>query len=187
MIKRTLGALLLGLSLALPASAATVRPLGLDEIIDSATTAFQGTCVGNRTERDPQTNLVVTYTTFAVTEVLKGTVPATHTIKQIGGRLPGEGLAYHVEGIPTFVVGEEYVVFLAGVSSAGFSSPIGLGQGQFAVRRDAAGQAVTVGRGGRTAAPGGSILLAPGARVPTGRVGLDEFKQAVRARVGSGK
>jgi hypothetical protein len=175
------------MALAGPSGAATVRPVGLDEMIDTATTAFQGTCIENRTELDPRTNLVVTYTTFAVEDVLKGSVPSTHTIKQLGGTLPGEGLALRVEGIPTFVVGESYVVFLAGVSEAGFSSPIGLTQGKFAIRRDAAGQAVTVGRGGRDGEPGVSAVLPPGARAPSGRVGLDDFKKAVRDRVGGGK
>ena len=187
MLKQALIALLLGLSLAGPASAASVRPLGVDEIIDSAATAFQGICVDNRAERDAATNMIVTYTTFTVQDVLKGNVQATHTIKQIGGKLPGEGMGFHVDGVPTFVVGQSYVVFLAGVSSSGFSSPIGLGQGQFAVRQDAAGQSITVGRGSRDGTAGTSTLLAPGARISSGRVGLDDFKQAVRARLGSGK
>lgn len=177
-------AFLLWTSLAGTAGAATVRPMGLEEVVDSSTTAFQGTCIENRTERDAQTNLIVTYTTFAVDDVLKGTVPATHTIKQIGGTLAGEGMALRVEGVPTFVVGQSYVVFLAGVSSAGFSSPIGLGQGQFAVQRDAAGSSVTVGGAARDGTARASTLLAPGFSLPAGRVGLDEFKQAVRARLG---
>ena len=180
-------AFVFGLALAGPADAASVRPLGLDEIIDSATTAFQGTCTGNRTELDPQTNMVVTYTTFSVQDVLKGNVLATHTIKQIGGKLPNNAANFKVDGIPNFVVGQSYVVFLAGVSAAGFSSPIGLEQGRFDVRQDKAGLSVTVGRAPREGGAGASTLLGPGARVPSGRVDLDQFKQAVRARVGSGK
>ena len=183
-LARLFTAVVLGASLAGPAGAASVRPLGLDEVIDSAATAFEGTCIDNRTERDPQTNLVVTYTTFAVNDVLKGTVPATHTIKQIGGTLASEGMGFRVEGIPTFAVGQRYVVFLAGVSSAGFSSPIGLGHGQFAVSQDVTGPSVTVRGATPDAGPGTSVLLAPGISLRTGRVGLDEFKQAVRARIG---
>jgi hypothetical protein len=177
-------AFLLWSSLAGTAGAATVRPMGLDEVIDSATTAFQGTCIGNRSERDAQTNLIVTYTTFAVDDVLKGTVPATHTIKQIGGTLASEGMGFRVEGIPTFAVGQSYVVFLAGVSSAGFSSPIGLGHGQFTVTQETTGPSVMVRGAIPDAGPGTSVLLAPGVNLPTGRVSLDEFKQAVRARLG---
>src|SRR5258706_1238105 len=122
-----------------PAHAASVVPLYLDEMIDTSAVAFEATCTGNRAERDAETNLVVTYTTFEVREVLKGFAPTTHVIKQIGGSLPGESLQYRVDGIPTFIPGEDYVVFLAGVSSAGFSIPIGLPQSKFTVK-DAKGR-----------------------------------------------
>ena len=39
-----------------------------------------------------------------------------------------------VDGIPSFAPGHRYVVFLYGASSAGFSSPVGLGQGCFRIR-----------------------------------------------------
>jgi hypothetical protein len=93
-------------------------------------------------------------------------------------------MGFRVEGIPTFAVGQRYVVFLAGVSSAGFSSPIGLVHGQFAVTEDTTGPSVMVRGATPDAGPGTSVLLAPGVSLSTGRVSLDEFKQAVRARVG---
>src|SRR5258706_13109238 len=117
-----------------PAHAASVVPLYLDEMIDTSAVAFEATCTGNRAERARETNLVLTYTPFEVREVLKGFAPTTHVIKQIGGALPEESVQYRVDGIPTFIPGEDYVVFLAGVSSAGFSSPIGLAQGKFSVK-----------------------------------------------------
>jgi hypothetical protein len=190
MLKQLLVACLLGLALAGPAGAASVRPLLLDEIIDTATVAFQGTCIDNRTERETQTNLVVTYTTFAVKDVLKGAVQATHVIKQIGGKMPAGELSFRVDGVPTFVVGEDYVVLLAGVSAAGFSSPIGLAQGKFTVQQDASGQRVSNGRDFRemTAGMPSAVLPEATARVlgaataPVRDLGLDEFKQLVRAR-----
>ena len=115
---------------AIPVRSATVLPMYLDELIDRSAVAFEGTCTGNRTERDPATGLVVTYTTFEVRDGLKGAVGSTHEIKQIGGTLPDEGVQFSVKGIPSFEIGEDYVVFLAGVSSAGFSSPMGLSQGR---------------------------------------------------------
>ncbi|MEQ1518832.1 MAG: hypothetical protein ABL931_20315 [Usitatibacteraceae bacterium] len=75
-------ALALSLGVAYPAGAASVRPMLLDEIIDTSAVAFQGTCVANRSERDPLTNYIVTYTTFEVRDVIKGGVPTTHVIKQ---------------------------------------------------------------------------------------------------------
>jgi hypothetical protein len=195
MLKQFLVACLLGLALAGPAGAASVRPLALDEIIDTAAVAFQGTCTGNRTEREAATNLVVTYTTFAVTDVLKGTVQGTHVIKQIGGNMPAGELSYRVVGVPTFAVGEDYVVLLAGVSAAGFSSPIGLAQGKFTVQQDASGQRVSNGRDFREMTAGMPSVVLPEvtakvlgeATAPVRHLGLDEFKQLVRARVGRGQ
>ena len=195
MLKPFLIACLLGLAFTGPAGAASVRPLALDEIIDTATTAFEGTCTANRTEREAQTNLVVTYTTFAVKDVLKGAVGSTYTIKQIGGNMPAGELSYRVKGVPTFVVGEDYVVLLAGVSSAGFSSPIGLSQGKFTVQKDFSGSSVSNGRDFREMTanmpsgriPAATAIVLGEAAAPVRHLGLDEFKQLVRAQAGRGK
>lgn len=177
-------------ALAQPASAATVLPVSLDHLVDNSAVVFEGTCVGNRSERDAATGFIVTYTTFSVRDVLKGNVASVHEIKQIGGSLPDSGLVYRVDGVPSFTVGESYVVFLAGVSSAGFSSPIGLSQGRFTVAPGATGATVSNGRdflemtAGLPEAVLPSTLLkalgAPAARAE--RMGLDDFKQLVRSR-----
>lgn len=183
MFKELIAALLLAFALVGSASAASVRELMLDEIIDTAAIAFQGTCTGNRTERDPLTNFVVTYTTFSVTDVLKGNVQTTHTIKQIGGEIPGGELSFRVNGVPTFTVGADYVVFLAGVSSAGFSSPIGLAQGKFSVRQTPSGKTVSNGRNVRELTAQIPPEVAPTDAANARRLGLDEFKSLARARV----
>ena len=189
MLKRFLLALAAALAIALPAAATSVVPLYLDEIVDQSATAFQGVCLANRSARDPATGMIVTYTTFQVTETLKGTVGATHTIKQVGGELPAEGMGLKVQGVPKFAVGESYVVFLAGVSDAGFSSPIGLGQGRFTITPDAG-----VGNGRdfrelfarmapRTMTKAGRAALDAGG--PVHRIPLADLKSAVHERLGA--
>jgi len=131
--RRLAATALLLLASIVPAHATSVLPLDLDQLIDRSTSVIHARAVANRTERDAATGFVVTYTTFEVAEALKGRVGSTHTIKQLGGSLPGEEMHFHAMGIPDFVVGREYVVFLAGVSAIGFSSPIGLFQGRFTV------------------------------------------------------
>ncbi len=175
----------LALGLVGPAVAASVRQLLLDEIIDTSAIAFEGTCTGNRTERDPLTNLVVTYTTFAVTDVIKGSVHATHTIKQIGGTMPDGEASFRVDGVPSFSVGQDYVVFLAGVSSAGFSSPIGLSQGKFTVKQQATGKTVSNGRDFREMTTRVPIDVLPATDTPAHQVDLQKFKQLARSRVGN--
>ena len=171
---------LLTIFLVTHAIAASVRELQLDEIVTTATVAFEGTCTGNRTERDPSTGMVVTYTTFSVKDVLKGNVQATHVIKQIGGGMPDGETAFRVVGIPSFAVGEDYVVFLAGVSSAGFSSPIGLSQGKFTVQQRANRKTVTNGRDTRQMTTHMPNAGAPSASAPTVHFDLEDFKQLAR-------
>lgn len=186
-------ALFVWLTAATPSWADSVLPLYLDEIVNDAAVAFQGTCTANRSELDRQTGFVVTHTTFAVTDVLKGSVGSSHTIKQIGGR--AANVAHMVEGTPTFAVGGDYVVFLYGVSSAGFSSPVGLSQGRFVVRRGGNGMELSNGRDFKDMLrpyPNQSLPRAARSTVlqtqgELDHLGLDDFKQIVRQQRGGAK
>lgn len=181
MIRNLLTALCLSLPFAFSANAASVFPLMLDEIIDTAPVAFHGTCIANRTERDVATNFIVTITTFAVRDVIKGNIQATHVIKQIGGVLPSGEVGMRVGGVPTFTVGEEYVVFLAGVSSGGFSSPIGLSQGKFTVTQKPTGKTVSNGRSFKEMTLRKQMVDSI-TETPSNELGLEEFIEIVRAR-----
>lgn len=121
------------------ASAATVLPLDLVLLHGDAKHIFLGECLSNTVEMDQQSGRVATFTTFEVLETFKGRLGGSHTIKQIGGNLPGSDLQVRIPGVPQFEVGKRYVVFLPPVSSLGFSSPVGLSQGMFSVRPDAKG------------------------------------------------
>lgn len=173
--------------------ATSVLPLQLDRIIDDAELAFQGICIGNRSEREATTGLIVTYSTFDVLDTLKGSLGASHTIKQIGGQ--GDGMRHRVEGVPTFAVGQEYVVFLYGMSRAGFSSPVGLGQGQFTVSDGPGGKILSNGRDFNELIPvtadwAADQPAAPDLRAGTGErthLKLDDFKQIVRRHGGNPK
>lgn len=191
-LQLVLAGMLLAAGLA-PAHATTVLPLYLEQVIDQSTTAFEGTCVENRTERDAATGFVVTYTTFEVKDVLKGDVATRHTIKQIGGKLPGEEGRRNFIGVPTFAVGGNYIVFLAGVSSVGFSSPIGLSQGQFHIRDDNGVRRLGNGRDFRettshiTAHLPAASRLRVKASAPVSDMDVEEFKQTVRSYLGGAR
>ena len=171
------------------AAAATVRQVLLDEMIESAGIAFQGTCTANRVEQDTATNFIVTYTTFAVTDVIKGTVAATHVIKQIGGTLADGKSGMVVNGVPTFTIGDEYVVFMAGVSSLGFSSPVGLSQGRFTIHQSAEGKRISNGGDFRelTKKMPRATLPDAGGGKSVKQLNLDEFKQMARAHASVAK
>ena len=193
MLNRIVFACLMVLAAALPARATSVLPLFLDEIIDKSAVAFQGTVTDNRSERDERGTLV-TYTTFEVTDSLKGKVGSTHTIKQVGGSLPDGSLNFRVQGVPSFTVGESYVVFLPRVSSSGFSSPVGLSQGRFDIVAEGASLKVTNGRDFRELAsriPQEAMPKSAHAKMLSAgslkRLPLDEFKDIVRKRAGAGQ
>lgn len=193
MLKKFLFAYLLSFVIALPGHAMSVLPLYLDEIVNDAAIAFQGKSLESHSERDSQTGSIVTYSTFEVQEVLKGDVGATHTIKQIGGKLEGE--THQTTGVPTFTVGESYILFLYGVSASGFSSPVGLDQGKFNIIPASKGFHVTNGRDFKEMTLGiPDHLVPPSALIKMRqapgsikRLDLDEFKQFVRQQKGVNK
>jgi hypothetical protein len=119
----------------LQAAATSVLPVSLQRMAQAAEMIFHGTAIGNEVRLDQASGRVATYTSFKVIEVIKGNPGATHTIKQIGGQLPGSNARLVIHGVPRFAVGEEYVIFLPQASSLGFASPIGLSQGKFDIRK----------------------------------------------------
>ena len=130
----------------LQVAATSVLPVSLQRMASTAETIFHGTAINNEVRLDPASGRVATYTTFKVIEVIKGNPGATHTIKQIGGQLPGSHVRQVIHGVPRFAAGEEYVVFLPKASSLGFASPIGLSQGKFDIRKRDGDTIVSNGR-----------------------------------------
>jgi hypothetical protein len=148
MIQRRLAAtpmFLILLFCSLHAAATSVLPVSLQRMAKTAETIFHGTAIGNEVRLDQASGRVATYTSFKVIEVIKGNPGEIHTIKQIGGQLPGSNVRQVIHGVPRFAVGEEYVIFLPKASSLGFASPIGLSQGKFDIRKRN-GQAVVTNR-----------------------------------------
>jgi hypothetical protein len=159
------------------------------QVIDQAAVAFQGTVTSTKTGRDPQSGLLVTMTTFRVDDVLKGEVPASYTIKQIGGEDAAAGLKFKVQGVPTYAVGQSYVLFMHGVSKQGFSSPVGLSQGRFQVLdAEGGGAEVESGRDFRDMSAGLELPAEAKTRAagaPHNRMGLADFKSMVRKHAGA--
>jgi hypothetical protein len=129
-------AALLAVTLVLPgvAPATTVLPLDLEALTAAAGCVFMGRVIEVRSGHDRH-GLPVTWTTFAVDEALKGTAAATIEIKQLGGDTSTDGAIYRVPALPSYAVGDEVILFLHPESREGFTSPVGLGQGRFRIRR----------------------------------------------------
>ena len=134
---RYLGGLALAVGLAAPAAHATmmVKPMTLDEVTAESKHVVHGVVTSVVSERDEH-GLPATWTTFAVAETLKGAAAHTLTIKQYGVARPlADGTLTRLSGMPRYEVGEEVVLFLRGASRRGFTSPVGLGQGTYRVKR----------------------------------------------------
>jgi hypothetical protein len=136
-VPRSLGALVLALGLAAPAAHATmmVKPMTLDEVTAESKHVVHGVVTSVVSDRDEH-GVPSTWTTFEVAETLKGDSARTLTIKQYGVASPlPDGTLTRLSGMPRYEVGEEVVLFLRGASRRGFTSPVGLGQGTYRVRR----------------------------------------------------
>ena len=139
--------IILVLLFSMQAKTASVLPLDLNSLYESAEYIFHGQCIEIHETEDPSTNLPATFTMFRVLQVVKGELTDTFTIKQFGGSSSAGGATIKIPGTPRFEMGKEYVVFLPAASQLGFSSPVGLSQGVFNIMLDQQGKtAVSSGR-----------------------------------------
>jgi len=137
-----LSAIIGGLACGATAALATMTVrLDLPQVVSAAERAFVGRVVSVRSERD-QAGLPSTWVTFAVDQVIKGHIGSELTMKQFGTATPlSDGSVIRLPGLPSYVPGEEMVIFLSAESEAGFCSPIGLAQGKFPIMRKGGGPA----------------------------------------------
>ena len=139
--RRGLGIFCLALLMTPPVLASKVRLLNLEDMVFRADRIVSGRCVGTRTEIDKNSGHEAMFVTLHVDLLLKGYAPATLTYKT--QPLPGV-LTGRENGIDDFGchAGDELILLLYGESAEGFSSPVGLGQGQFIVSSDKLGRRV---------------------------------------------
>ncbi len=121
------------------AAASRVRPMNLEEMTARAGRIFRGTCTAVETARDPGSALDVARVTFRVERRVKGSAPESLTVRMLADS----------GGAALFRPGERVVLFLYDESRSGLTSPVGLGQGKFAIVEDKHGREVAVhGLGG---------------------------------------
>jgi hypothetical protein len=145
-----------------PSSAMTLVPLGLAELTGGAGRIFVARVERVEAGRDAE-GLPAVWTTFAVSETLKGPASEHVTLKQLGTSFGGADarIAPHAD-VPRYEPGESVVLFVHPESTLGFTSPVGLGQGCFRIRdRDGTRVAVNdVGNRNLVAPAGAARTLA---------------------------
>ncbi len=175
------------LARAVPASAMTILPLDLPAMTGQAARIFVGRVERIESGRDAS-GVPATWTTFAVSERVKGPVGDTVTVKQLGtsfGSADGPVLPH--PALPRYRVGESVVLFMQPESVLGFTSPVGLGQGCFRVRSERGAAVAENDVGNRNLAPasapartlGATVTAAPSAAP----LALDALLARVRALV----
>lgn len=139
-----MSALLIALTGAISASAATLEKLSVDEMSRKATSIVRGRVTSCATET--QGSLILTRCRLQVSEYWKGTL-ADPSFVLPGGQY--QGLVQTFTGTPTMVEGQEYVLFLW-TGKSGKAQVIGLSQGSFSLAADGKGGEARVRRAAST-------------------------------------
>ncbi len=158
---------------AVAAQATTLVHLELEELTAAAALVARAKCLESSSQWEGGN--VWTFTTFQVLEMWKGNAPERIIVRLVGGRANGRRVL--VEGVPSFLPGEEVVLFLEPSASGGLTVT-SWAQGTFRVRRDAA-----TGRASVTQDTSGLSVFDPAKREfrPGGirQLPLDELRQRV--------
>jgi len=120
-------------------NATTLQQLSMDEMIQKSTSVVRGRILGvSATERAGD---IFTVYQVRVLENLKGTAQPGQQIEISvpGGEL--RGVRQPVAGAPSFVTGDDYVLFLW-KGRSGINQVMGLSQGTYSVKQDGAGNQV---------------------------------------------
>ena len=121
--------------------AATVRIVDLEEMAALSDRVFRGRCLSTR-QIEHSSGLPVVEYTFQVLQGIKGATEGEEMIfRQLGGT--GSG-GFVMAGLPSYVPGQDVLLFLNADSRIGLTSPVGLSQGVFRVHRDSAGEWLAV-------------------------------------------
>ncbi len=126
------------------ASATSIIPMTVEQLTRTSEAVVEAQAVQQWSEWTPNHSIILTYTRFRVSSVLKGTAAAEITVKQLGGKV-GESVV-KVAGVRYFRPQEETVLFLhPAMANDGTYVITGLMQGNFHVDRTAVEATVSNG------------------------------------------
>ncbi len=136
----------------IPLGATSLMVMNLEDLVGHSQRIFSAVCQSVSSGFD-ENNLPYTRYSFRVTDSIHGVAnQQVVEIKQFGLAEPiqlDNGLTQitRIEGMPRYVPGQEYLLFLNQESRLGFSSPIGLIQGAFRVQGRGTSRTVVNGMG----------------------------------------
>jgi hypothetical protein len=125
-----------GLYVTVDADATVVEFMDLPQLTDQADLIFQGRVAAVDARWDDTRKKIWTYVAFRVDEVIKGGFAENEiTLRLPGGSIAAENIRLKVDGVPTFEVGDEVVIFCSPDPKR--KNPIiGWHQGHFKIRHE---------------------------------------------------
>lgn len=132
--KVAVGLLVLASAVAL-ATATTVRPMALEDLVRESDWIVVARPVSSYSAWDEDHRVIWTYTTVEISDSLKGARREKLVIAELGGKVGDMNLV--VSGAPRFHAGEESLLFLVRMPSQKIRV-LGLFQGKMQVRADPA-------------------------------------------------
>ena len=122
---------------------AMTLPRNLEQIVAGSADIVRGTVLSARVEKHPElSNLNTLVVTLRVRETIKGSAQGTYTFRQYIWDLRD------VRDAAGYYKGQEYLLLMNAPSRYGLTSPAGMDQGKFRIKRDASGRDMAVnGRG----------------------------------------
>jgi hypothetical protein len=155
--------------------ATTVRPVSVETMATRASLVAEGSAISSWSQWNAEGTMIVTYTRFRVSRVLKGGAASEITIRQPGGSVGVYKDVVH--GVRYLRPGAEAALFLKESGEPdGAMVVVGLMQGMFRIEREASGAAfVTNGVSGVEAHnENGVVRSFRGTRIP-----LSDFEARV--------
>jgi len=117
-----------------PARATTMVSMSLAQLAQASSDVVQARVVSQRSEWSAAHTQIVTITTLAVLQTLKGDAPSTVQIRQLGGTVGN--LTVSVPGEVAFRPQAEYILFLEPADGSNYQV-VGMTQGAYPVYQDA--------------------------------------------------
>ncbi len=117
-----------------PLAATTVQHFDLAALTANAERIVVGVC--RQAEAQWVRGQIYTRYMFSISQAIKGPAIAQLELHLPGGHL--QGAVTRVVGMPIFAPGDEAVLFLTAANALGHAWPVGLAQGHFAIKRNAA-------------------------------------------------
>jgi hypothetical protein len=120
---------------ALPALATTLVPMSVEQLAHTARAVVRGRVIKQESGWNANRTQMLTFTTIAVLETMKGNPPRELVVEQPGGQM-GNTRVY-VAGTVTFQLLTDYVLFLEpSKTEPSHYRVVGMAQGAYQIRRD---------------------------------------------------